>query len=146
MFARLRPSRSIYNTGRDRKTDVLFKLYCKAFANSQTAICSVLKAIANADNGMVLFHCAVGKDRTGVIAALMLLGAGIGRDIVLEDYALTTTLTMPWFDQLVKDAIARCDDGDVVRSLPEAGPKTTSSALDHLDETYCGVRSYPTAA
>lgn len=37
----------------------------------------------------VLFHCAAGKDRTGVVAALVLLVLGVGEDQVVADYVLT---------------------------------------------------------
>src|SRR5262249_25036603 len=39
----------------------------------------------------VLFHCAGGKDRTGVLAALFLALAGVESDHIVADYALTTT-------------------------------------------------------
>ena len=37
----------------------------------------------------ILFHCAAGKDRTGVAAALLLDMLGVPREIVVEDYVLT---------------------------------------------------------
>jgi protein-tyrosine phosphatase len=36
-----------------------------------------------------VFHCAAGKDRTGVLAALVLGSLGVPRSVVLADYALT---------------------------------------------------------
>ena len=37
----------------------------------------------------VLIHCAAGKDRTGILAALILLSVGVDRNQVYEDYMLT---------------------------------------------------------
>ena len=37
----------------------------------------------------LLFHCAAGKDRTGVAAALLLTALGVPREVVIEDYVLT---------------------------------------------------------
>lgn len=37
-------------------------------------------------NVPILIHCSAGKDRTGVIAALILLTLGVDREIVMEDY------------------------------------------------------------
>lgn len=48
------------------------------------------QALAEAD-GPVLIHCAAGKDRTGVLAALTHHLAGVGEDAMLEDYLLTNT-------------------------------------------------------
>lgn len=36
-----------------------------------------------------VFHCAAGKDRTGVLAALVLGGLGVHHDVIVADYGLT---------------------------------------------------------
>ncbi|MCR4940198.1 MAG: tyrosine-protein phosphatase [Treponemataceae bacterium] len=41
------------------------------------------------DSFSVIFHCSAGKDRTGVLAALLLLFLGVDRNIVLSDYLYT---------------------------------------------------------
>ena len=46
------------------------------------------RALAAAE-GPVLIHCAAGKDRTGVLAALTHHIAGVGQDDILADYLLT---------------------------------------------------------
>jgi protein tyrosine/serine phosphatase len=46
------------------------------------------QALAEAD-GPVLIHCAAGKDRTGVLAALTHHIAGVSREDILADYLLT---------------------------------------------------------
>jgi hypothetical protein len=47
---------------------------------------AALTAIADAPTGAVLIHCAGGRDRTGVLSAVLLDAAGVPRDAVLEDY------------------------------------------------------------
>ena len=37
----------------------------------------------------VLFHCTQGKDRTGVIAAILLMILGGSKEIIIEDYLYT---------------------------------------------------------
>jgi hypothetical protein len=36
-----------------------------------------------------VFHCSVGKDRTGVLSALVLGFLGVPDDVIVEDYALS---------------------------------------------------------
>ena len=48
-----------------------------------------LTAMAAVPDAPVLFHCRLGKDRTGVFAALLLKLAGVGDDDVMADYLLT---------------------------------------------------------
>jgi protein-tyrosine phosphatase len=51
---------------------------------------SVLATIAAANNkGGLLFHCAVGRDRTGLIALLLLALAGAKPDEIVADYELS---------------------------------------------------------
>ncbi|WP_239330578.1 tyrosine-protein phosphatase [Frankia sp. CiP3] len=40
--------------------------------------------------GPVLVHCAAGKDRTGLVVAVLLRAAGVGQQAILADYAATT--------------------------------------------------------
>lgn len=51
-----------------------------------------LGVIAAAD-GPVVFHCASGKDRTGLLAALVLLLLGVSEADAVEDFALTELAT-----------------------------------------------------
>jgi len=55
------------------------------------AVRAVMEAIAGAD-GLTLIHCAAGKDRTGLICALLLGIAGVPDDLIVEDYALSQTI------------------------------------------------------
>lgn len=51
-------------------------------------------AIADAE-GTVVVHCMGGKDRTGVVAALLLRLAGVGYDEIGDDYAITAVNLEP---------------------------------------------------
>jgi len=42
----------------------------------------------------VLFHCTVGKDRTGIIAALILAFLGVDRNIIIQDYIYSNRFTV----------------------------------------------------
>ena len=60
--------------------------YLQIAASPETA--EVLRLIAAADSG-VLFCCTAGKDRTGVISALLLLACGVDRQTIVDDYVLS---------------------------------------------------------
>jgi protein-tyrosine phosphatase len=47
-------------------------------------IARVMRAIAQAPEGAVLFHCHLGKDRTGLVGQLLLAALGVDEDVVLE--------------------------------------------------------------
>ena len=41
----------------------------------------------------LVIHCAAGKDRTGVVVAILLSALGVPRDTIVEDYALSAKVT-----------------------------------------------------
>lgn len=51
---------------------------------------AALTAIVAAGPGPLLFHCVAGKDRTGVVAALLLALAGVVPGAIAADYAAST--------------------------------------------------------
>jgi protein-tyrosine phosphatase len=53
------------------------------------AVAAAMTAIAESDAAPILVHCHAGKDRTGVVVALVLLLAGVGVDAIADDYALS---------------------------------------------------------
>jgi hypothetical protein len=75
---------------------------------------AVLSAVARAPAGAVLFHCAGGRDRTGLIAAVLLTVAGVEEDAIVADYletianaeALATGQGRPSGEQGVADLLA----------------------------------------
>jgi protein tyrosine/serine phosphatase len=73
----------------------------------------------------VLFHCTLGKDRTGVFAALLLSLCGVPNETIVEDYAMTTEGFGSWREHLIqrllqrKDAATREDAEKIIASQPE---------------------------
>jgi len=52
------------------------------------AMPEVFKCIVNAKSG-VMFNCTAGKDRTGVVSAILLLHAGVNDKDIVDNYVLT---------------------------------------------------------
>ena len=48
-----------------------------------------LRLLAENDTYPAVFHCAAGKDRTGILAALCCRSLGVPDDVIVEDYALS---------------------------------------------------------
>jgi protein-tyrosine phosphatase len=57
--------------------------------NLRTAV----ETVSRADNAPVVVHCAAGKDRTGLLTALILALVGVAEDDIVADYALTGRAT-----------------------------------------------------
>jgi protein-tyrosine phosphatase len=51
---------------------------------------TILRSFAQENGLPAIIHCAAGKDRTGVVSAVVLLALGVDDDTVLDDYELTS--------------------------------------------------------
>ena len=49
----------------------------------------IFNVLLENNDGAILFHCSAGKDRTGVVTAVILTALGINKDIIYKDYLLT---------------------------------------------------------
>ena len=63
-------------------------MYISLFEHAAPQIVAALAIVAHAP-GTPVFHCAAGQDRTGVLAAALLLAVGAGSDDIVADYAAT---------------------------------------------------------
>jgi protein-tyrosine phosphatase len=108
-------------------------------------VLAALGVLAEPRPSAVLFHCAAGKDRTGVLAALTLHVAGVDRDAVLDDYALTNERL-----HLIGAKLGRLPTyggylNEVGQSRPAAmsADRTTMAAfLERLDNEFGGVAGW----
>ncbi|SCL38970.1 Tyrosine phosphatase family C-terminal region [Micromonospora pallida] len=92
--------------------------YAPMLDHNRQRIAAAFRAVAEAPPGGVLVHCKAGRDRTGVLVALLLTVAGVAAEDVAADYALTDACT----------------------------PQPMRHTLAHLDQQHGGARSYLLAA
>ncbi|MGO2051580.1 protein-tyrosine-phosphatase [Arthrobacter sp. MYb211] len=70
------------------KMPEMASFYQALFASAAPQIVTALAIMAHAP-GAVAFHCAAGRDRTGVLAASLLLALGAEDEVIIADYELT---------------------------------------------------------
>jgi protein-tyrosine phosphatase len=103
-------------------------------------LAEVLRAIAHATLGTVAYHCAAGKDRTGIVSALLLDLVGASRDEIVQDYAVSEDWLRPrmekWLQPLDQDQ--RVHAIGLMRTAPEY----MMHVLVHLDARYGGTAGY----
>lgn len=64
------------------------EMYVGMVRHAAPQLVTALNVIAHAP-GATAFHCAAGRDRTGVLAAVLLLALGADDDVIVTDYART---------------------------------------------------------
>lgn len=90
-----------------------------------------------------VFHCAAGKDRTGVLAALMLSALGVSRSVVLADYALTAGAMermRAWATREYPELAEQM--ADTPSAFMAALPEAMAEVLTELDVEYGSVEAY----
>lgn len=126
----------------DDAVDVLLELYTTALERRAPAIREVVMAIADSPEGVVMFHCTAGKDRTGIIAALLLALIGVDRATIRDDYALTARMIAPMIAELVEGAKARGADVEAFKPLLAADPSTIDTFLTRIEQRHGSVANY----
>ncbi len=89
-----------------------------------------------------VFHCAAGKDRTGLLAMLVLGALGVSNSDIVDDYALTAA-TM---DAFLAGRSADPAFADRIAALPAtffaADPSALARIVDDIAAAYGSIRSY----
>ena len=118
------------------------RAYLGYLADRSVAVVDALRALASADAGASVVHCAAGKDRTGVIVALALSVAGVGSDEIVADYAMTADVIDALVTKLAASPTYAADmeSRDVASHTPRA--ETMARVLTLLDERYGGATGW----
>jgi protein tyrosine/serine phosphatase len=103
-----------------------------------------LAAIADAD-GPVVIHCMGGKDRTGLVAAIVLRLAGVALDVIGRDYALSgpnlAARTEGWLASAPTEADRRRRE-----KLSQTPAAAMHRVMATIEERYGSVAGYLAAA
>ena len=126
--------------GADGRVDMprIYRMYIETSAPSITEIIAELTSGA----APALFHCAAGKDRTGVVAAIVLSAVGVTRDAVIADFMKTE----PVLAEIIAYLQRRPAYADIVLRFPpgtmDVDPQFISDFLDDVDRTYGGMSTW----
>jgi rhodanese-related sulfurtransferase len=82
--------------GEDQAVAFLVARYAEMFEEGAPALATALDLIADPDHRAVVFHCAAGKDRTGVLAMVTLALLGVSDEDIAADYHLSSHGTARW--------------------------------------------------
>lgn len=127
---------------RDSAGGDLSERYIAAAEACGPAIARVARTIAQADEGVVLFNCTAGKDRTGIVAAMILSLAGVSAEEIARDYAMTSAVAANLMRKLRENALARGVEEAVAARLLASEPASMLAFLRHIEERHGGFRAY----
>jgi protein tyrosine/serine phosphatase len=104
-------------------------------------VAAAVKAVGDAPEGVVVVHCAGGKDRTGLVTAFLLKLAGVSDEDVAGDYALSEERLKPRHERWLAEAETETERKRLRRML--ATPAASMLAVLHeLERRYGSVEGY----
>ncbi len=124
----------------------LADIYLHMLEASAVTFGRILTGLADDARLPAVFHCAAGKDRTGMVAALLLSVLGVAEQEILDDYELTSRFRT---SDRVEAVMARLRNDRGVAPEVAAGILRTprwamQSTLAEMERRYGGIRGYLT--
>ncbi|CAG8816224.1 7003_t:CDS:2, partial [Gigaspora rosea] len=78
-------------------------MYTDLFDVSDEEICKILEIMTDKANLPVLIHCQYGKDRTGVIIAIILSICGVDDETIVQEYTSSQEGLASIYSSIVDD-------------------------------------------
>lgn len=98
--------------------------------------------------GVMLYHCTTGKDRTGMMTAMLLSIAGVEDDDIIADYCVSQVYMRPVYKELMKTMPPLYDENgnelmpDIDGPFFRTAPGNMRGLLEHLEGKYGSVEGY----
>lgn len=121
----------------DAQIDFTMSDFYLGLLHHKAQVKSIMDTIAELPNGCILFHCAAGKDRTGVVSMLLLGLVGVSRQDIITNYEQTFTNLRYKKDFHLFDKF-----NDEHRKLMYSLPEYMEPSLDYIEKTYGNVEAY----
>ena len=117
--------------------------YHLMLAEGGERLAQALEVLSREESGVAVFHCAAGKDRTGVLAAMVLSAIGVSDHVIIADYAISGRN----MDQLlVRLQEERPEALTAMNEQPSAylaaPPEAMARLLEHVNTEYGSMTGY----
>jgi protein-tyrosine phosphatase len=123
----------------------LERIYLMMLDRFADRFAAVLGVIADAGSHPLVFHCAAGKDRTGLVAALVLGLLDVHDDVIAADYALTAHV-MPTLIERHRARATTGDEPEVGQQMWAAEAPAMRAVLQDLRDRHGSIEGYVRAA
>jgi len=117
----------------------LFEMYRLTVEHTKREILTIFRILKNTDNYPISFFCSLGKDRTGIISALLLSCLGVPRDLILENFHESEQHLAPTIEQIRGYF---CRIGLTNEEFVQAPVHVMRRLLEYLDNKYGSVNNY----
>lgn len=129
-----------YSTLTPRAPESLTEVYNFMLDHLGDALVEAIRILARPLALPAVLHCAAGKDRTGVVTALLLSSVGVPDEIVVSDFAATGLFLSDRFIAVLADSNGKPLGSD--SPLLSANASLMSDLLERVHREHGGARNY----
>ena len=122
--------------------DFMVNGYIRNLEDFSACWAEILRALAEPQNGPILFHCTGGKDRTGTCAALLLLALGVPVETVIDDHQLSNIYIANLLPRLYRMMEREGVDPNAIFPYLTAPRECIVAVVDYITENYGTVAAY----
>ena len=126
----------------ERAPGFLGAQYTEMLDDATPQIVGALTALAAPDARPAVFHCTAGKDRTGVLSAIVLSLLGVDEPTVVADYALSGAAMLRLRAKLIQKYPEGRETLENIDEVFSADPAQMEQLLQHIKEQYGSVSAY----
>ena len=121
---------------------ILVTDYGRMIRNDSGRFAEFFRILEQANDLPLVYHCAAGKDRTGIATVLLLSALGVDMDTIMQDYFLSNERLKPLIEKFVKKIYEQGRNGEIIRPMMEVRPEYLKAAIDEIDTSYGGMENY----
>ncbi|KAI5210734.1 hypothetical protein AUEXF2481DRAFT_31890 [Aureobasidium subglaciale EXF-2481] len=121
------------------------KAYADIMSNGPNAYRTILTHLASPSPSPCIIHCTAGKDRTGVICAILYLLCHVPTETVAKEYSLTDTglqHLVPLFTERLLKNPALVGNEEGVKNMISAQPEKMAATIQMIQKVYGGAEGY----
>ncbi len=124
---------------------ILVKDYRRMVRDHQDDFREFFQVLTSTDKLPLVYHCAAGKDRTGLATYLLLIALGVSEVDARKDYMLSNQFLKPVFEKIIRKVIeAGNPNGQIIRPLMEVRSEYLDAALEEIDNQFKTVDRFLT--
>ncbi len=120
----------------------LAELYTGVLDHCQSSIKAVFDTLLDSTSRPCLIHCTAGKDRTGIMTALILGAVGVPDETIVADYAVTERYLQGLISELQQNAKETRLDAAFYARMLACHPELMARTLTYIHQRYGGLPAY----
>ena len=122
--------------------NVLIADYRRMIRNDSMRFAEFFRTLEQATDLPLVYHCAAGKDRTGIATVLLLTALDVDIDTVKQDYFLSNERLKSYAERLIRKVTEEGRNGEILRPMMEVRQEYLQAALDEIDCSFGGLDNY----